>query len=271
MKVNYSKLLTTLASVFSIAGVSFLTTAPSGAREVLNPHPSIFKEATYNRSQRVQVNSQHSQTETLTETTKSKHHHKEQISQNTGGDKLNPRPSIFNEAPYNRGNRTTPTTTTPQVKPSTPETQVPTTETPDTQGKTLLALAESNSSFTMLTKAIKAAGLTEVLQGKDNLTVFAPTDAAFAELPQDAVQDLLKPENKEILVKLLTYHVVPGTVLSTDLKSGEVKSVEGGAINVKVDPKMGVNVNDAKVVQADIKASNGVIHVINKVIIPPDL
>ncbi len=135
----------------------------------------------------------------------------------------------------------------------------------------MLALAESNASFTTLTKALKAAGLTGALQGKDNLTIFAPTDAAFAKLPQDALQELLKPDNKEVLLKILTYHVVPGKVLSTDLKSGEVKSLEGGAINVKVDPATGVTVNDAKVTQADITGSNGVIHAIDQVILPPDL
>jgi uncharacterized surface protein with fasciclin (FAS1) repeats len=108
------------------------------------------------------------------------------------------------------------------------------------------------------------------LQGQNPLTVFAPTDAAFAKLPQDAVRDLLKPENKEILLKLLTYHVVNGTVLSTDLSSGEVQSLEGGAITVKVGSN-GVMVNDANVVQADIKGSNGVIHAIDQVILPPDL
>ncbi|MGH1397272.1 MAG: fasciclin domain-containing protein, partial [Trichormus sp.] len=157
-----------------------------------------------------------------------------------------------------------------------PETQIPTTEKPaagttDTQNKTLLALAESNGSFTVLTQAIKAAGLSDALQGKDNLTVFAPTDEAFKKLPQDALQELLKPENKEVLVKILTYHVVPGSVSSTDLKSGEVKSLEGGVINVKVDPQTGVTVNEAKVIQPDIKASNGIIHAINEVILPPDL
>jgi uncharacterized surface protein with fasciclin (FAS1) repeats len=169
---------------------------------------------------------------------------------------LNPRPSIFNEPPFNRGSRTTPTT------PTTPTTQ--------TQDKTLLALAESSPNFSTLIAALKAAGLTEALQGQDNLTVFAPTNEAFAKLPQDAVRDLLKPENKEILLKLLTYHVVSGRVLSTELSSGEVQSLEGGAISVTVSPN-GVMVNDANVVQADIKASNGVIHAIDQVILPPDL
>lgn len=81
----------------------------------------------------------------------------------------------------------------------------------------------------------------------------------------------MKPENKDILVKILSYHVVPGNVASTDLKSGEVKTVEGGPVNVQVDSAKGVTVNDAKVVQPDIKASNGVIHAIDKVILPPDL
>jgi uncharacterized surface protein with fasciclin (FAS1) repeats len=134
-----------------------------------------------------------------------------------------------------------------------------------------VALAASNDSFKTLTAALKAAGLTETLSGKGPFTIFAPTDAAFAALPQDALQELLKPENKDILVKILSYHVVPGNVASTDLKSGEVKTVEGGPVNVQVDSAKGVTVNDAKVVQPDIKASNGVIHAIDKVILPPDL
>lgn len=183
------------------------------------------------------------------------------------GTRLNPRPSIFNEPPYNRAPRSTPPDVpTPRV---TPPTTKPGAGTPS-QNKTLLALAESSPDFTTLTAALKAAGLTEALQGENKLTVFAPTDAAFAKLPQDAVKDLLKPENKEILVKLLTYHVVSGAVLSTDLSSGEVQSLEGGAITVKVDSN-GVMVNDANVVKADIKGSNGVIHAIDQVILPPDL
>jgi len=175
-----------------------------------------------------------------------------------GSGTLNPRPSIFDEFPYNRNRPTQPTT--PRVTP-------PTTQ---TQDKTLLALAESSPKFTTLIAALKAAGLTETLQGRDQLTVFAPTDEAFAKLPQDAVRDLLKPENKEILLKLLTYHVVSGRVLSTDLSSGEVKSLEGGAISVSVSSN-GVMVNDANVVEADIKGINGVIHAIDQVILPPDL
>ncbi|MDP5016946.1 fasciclin domain-containing protein [Anabaena sp. UHCC 0187] len=179
------------------------------------------------------------------------------------------RPSIFNEPPYNRGRK--PSETAPVSEPSQPETEVPTAPVSKPMQSTLVDLAKNNKSFTTLAKALEAAGLTETLQGAGPFTIFAPTDAAFAKLPADALKDLLKPENKEVLVKILTYHVVPGKVFSTDLKSGEVKSVEGGAIIVKVDPAKGVTVNDAKVTQADIEGSNGVIHAIDNVILPPDL
>jgi uncharacterized surface protein with fasciclin (FAS1) repeats len=280
MKVNHRGLVTNLASVVGVASFSLFITLPSQAKQVLNPNPTIFQESTYNRSQRIQVNPQSTSVENVIQITKDNSNNKKQIAQGSG--KVNPRPSIFNEPPYNRGSGATPTETptrTPRpITPSTtPPTEVPTTETPNTtpsptgnQSNNLLALVESNTSFSTLNKALKAAGLTETLQGKDNLTIFAPTDAAFAKLPPAALQELLKPENKEVLLKVLTYHVVAGSVLSTDLKSGEVKSVEGGAINVKVS-NQGVTVNDAKVLQADIKADNGVIHAIDTVIIPPDL
>jgi uncharacterized surface protein with fasciclin (FAS1) repeats len=187
----------------------------------------------------------------------------------------NPRPSIFNEAPYNRSKQ--PSETPPVTKPTESETEVPTVEptpttpvTETTETKNLVDLANANGSFKTLIKALTAAGLTETLQGAGPFTIFAPTDAAFAELPQDALRDLLKPENKEVLVKLLTYHVVPGKVLSTDLKSGEVKSLQGDPLTIKADQD-GVQINDAKVTQADIEGSNGVIHQINKVILPPSL
>lgn len=277
MKVNHSRLLTNLAGVAGIASFSLFVTLPSQAKQALNPNPTIFQEFPYNRTQPTQVNAQSTPVENVIQITKDNNNNKKQIAQGTG--RVNPRPSIFNEPPYNRSNRTTPTDTAPTPT-NTPATEVPTTETPNTTQPTtgttsnssnnLLALVESNNSFSTLNKALKAAGLTETLKGKDSLTIFAPNDAAFAKLPQDALQELLKPENKEVLLKVLTYHVVPGNVLSTDLKSGEVKSVEGGAINVKVS-NQGVTVNDSKVVQADIKADNGVIHAIDTVMLPPDL
>ncbi len=201
--------------------------------------------------------------------------------QQSGGGALNPRPSIFNEPPYNRSGGAAPT---PETSPSpTPETSpapapdattpAPTESSPgaSTGTENLVALAAANGSFKTLTAALKAADLTATLEGTGPFTVFAPTDQAFAALPQEALQELLKPENKALLVKILTYHVVPGKVTSTDLKSGAVKSVEGGSINIKVDSATGVSVNEAKVVQPDIQASNGVIHVIDKVILPPDI
>ncbi|AFY36016.1 fasciclin domain-containing protein [Calothrix sp. PCC 7507] len=289
MNVNYNQLLANLAGIVGITSAGLLITLPSEAKEAVNPHPSVFSEAPYSRSQRIESNTQNAPTEPVTEAAKGAIPSRNLVAQQTK-QKVNPRPSIFNEPPYNRGGSAAPTPTTPEVvpTPTTPETAprtprnvkpsttVPTDTKPaagttDNQGKNLVALTESNASFTTLAKALKAAGLTETLQGKDNFTIFAPTDAAFAKLPKDAVRDLLKPENKEVLVKLLTYHVVSGKVLSKDLKSGEVKSIEGGAINVKVDPAAGVTVNEAKVTQADIQGSNGVIHAIDQVILPPDL
>jgi uncharacterized surface protein with fasciclin (FAS1) repeats len=292
MKANYSQLLTNLAGIIGIAGCSFLITLPSGAKEATNPNPTIFSEAPYNRSQRIEINAQSTPAQLTQDAAKGTTSNRSVVAQKPTKRTLNPSPSIFNEPPYNRGGSTTggevapsPTTTpattptrpTPETPatPSAPSTTVPNQTQPagssNTQSKNLLALAESNASFSTLTKALKAAGLTETLQGKDNFTIFAPTDAAFSKLPQDAVRDLLLPENKEVLVKILTYHVVPGRVLSSDLKSGEVKSVEGGAINVKVDPATGVKVNEASVTQPDITGSNGVIHAIDQVILPPDL
>ncbi len=190
------------------------------------------------------------------------------------GDVRNPSPSIFNEPPYNRTRSTQPTPTSPDL-PSTPPSEGPTT---GTSSDNVVALAAANGSFKTLTAALKAAGLTETLSGPGPFTVFAPTDEAFAAfastLPPGGLEKLLAsddPQIKQILVKILTYHVVPGKVTSSDLQSGDVKTVEGGAITVKVGSPTDVMVNSAKVVQPDIQASNGVIHVINQVILPPDL
>lgn len=122
-------------------------------------------------------------------------------------------------------------------------------------------------NFKTLVAAVQAAGLVDTLKGEGPFTVFAPTDEAFAALPAGTVEDLLKPENKDKLVAVLTYHVVAGKVMSTDLKDDMMaKTVEGSEI--KIDLDNGVMVNDANVVTADIAADNGVIHVIDKVILP---
>jgi uncharacterized surface protein with fasciclin (FAS1) repeats len=140
---------------------------------------------------------------------------------------------------------------------------------PTAAGKDIVAIASGDAQFKTLTKALGSAGLVTTLQGKGPFTVFAPTDAAFAALPKGTVEDLLKPANKAKLTKILTYHVVPGSVVSTSLKSGDVKSVEGSSLKVAVSPGK-VTVGGANVVKADIKASNGVIHVIDKVLMPAD-
>nr|WP_050789474.1 fasciclin domain-containing protein [Roseibium aggregatum] len=128
--------------------------------------------------------------------------------------------------------------------------------------------AVNAGSFGTLVAAVQAAGLVDTLKGDGPFTVFAPTDEAFAALPAGTVDDLLKPENKEKLVAILTYHVVAGKVMSTDLSDGmTAKTVEGSEISVDLDN--GVMVNDANVVTADVAADNGVIHVIDKVIMPP--
>jgi uncharacterized surface protein with fasciclin (FAS1) repeats len=122
--------------------------------------------------------------------------------------------------------------------------------------------------FNTLVAAVKAAGLVDTLKGTGPFTVFAPTDEAFAKLPKGTVEDLLKPENKAKLTSILTYHVIPGKVMAADIKGkkSDVKTVQGTTVNV--DAMKDVMVNDAKVVTADVAASNGVIHIIDTVIMP---
>ncbi len=138
---------------------------------------------------------------------------------------------------------------------------------PAASSKTIVSIAAGNKNFTTLVKALKAADLVATLSGEGPFTVFAPTNAAFAKLPKATLANLLKPANKAQLVKVLTYHVVPGAVTSNMLKSGAVATVEGGNVNVKIKGK-NVMVNNAKVILADVKASNGVIHAIDTVLIP---
>lgn len=128
--------------------------------------------------------------------------------------------------------------------------------------------AVNAGSFGTLVAAVQAAGLVDTLKGDGPFTVFAPTDEAFAALPEGTVEMLLKPENKEKLVSILTYHVVPSKVMSGDIagKKAEVGTVEGS--KAMVDATDGVMIDGAKVVSADIEASNGVIHVIDQVIMP---
>ena len=131
----------------------------------------------------------------------------------------------------------------------------------------IVAVASKNGSFKTLVAALKAAGLVETLQGTGPFTVFAPTDEAFGKLPHGTVEDLLKPENKAKLVAILTYHVVAGKVMAADVKTMKAKTVNGQSLDVKVTDG-GVTVDKAKVVTTDVAASNGVIHVIDTVLLP---
>jgi uncharacterized surface protein with fasciclin (FAS1) repeats len=127
--------------------------------------------------------------------------------------------------------------------------------------------AVAAGSFDTLVAAVKAAGLVETLKGDGPFTVFAPTDDAFAALPEGTVESLLLPENKDMLVSILTYHVVAGKVMAADVASGEVPTVNGETATVAVSDS-GVMIEGANVVKTDIKTSNGVIHVIDAVILP---
>ena len=140
-------------------------------------------------------------------------------------------------------------------------------ETVATEVGDIVAVASATEGFSTLVAALTAGGLVETLQGAGPFTVFAPTDAAFAALPEGLLEKLLLPENKAVLVSILTYHVVPGMVMAADIKAGDVATVEGS--NVTLDTMSGVKVNDATVTTADVAASNGVIHVIDAVIVPP--
>jgi transforming growth factor-beta-induced protein len=133
--------------------------------------------------------------------------------------------------------------------------------------KDLVAVAVEAGSFKTLVAAVKAAGLVETLQGAGPFTIFAPTDAAFAKLPPGTVEDLLKPQNKAKLAGILTYHVVPGKVMAADVTTMKATTVNGQQLSIAVaDGK--VRVDDALVVKTDIPARNGVIHVIDSVILP---
>lgn len=134
---------------------------------------------------------------------------------------------------------------------------------------TIVDVAVGAGNFTTLVAAVTAAGLVETLSGTGPFTVFAPTDEAFAALPAGVLDALLLPENKAVLAKILTYHVVAGQVMAADVTDSDVATVEGQT--VKLSTAMGVTVNGANVVSADVAASNGVIHAIDAVILPPDV
>ncbi|MEC7753419.1 MAG: fasciclin domain-containing protein [Bacteroidota bacterium] len=139
------------------------------------------------------------------------------------------------------------------------------------QTKDIVDMAAGNENLSTLVAAVKAAGLVETLKGDGPFTVFAPTNEAFAALPDGTLEMLLKPENKDKLIAILTYHVVAAKVMSTDLSNGQkAKTVQGEQVSVMINNGR-VMISGAQVVVADVKASNGVVHVINKVILPPSM
>ncbi len=140
----------------------------------------------------------------------------------------------------------------------------------ETSGKTIVEVAVASDNFKTLVAAVKAAGLVETLSGEGPFTVFAPTDEAFAKLPKGTLEDLLKPENKAKLASILKYHVVSGKVMAKDVtKISEAKTVQGSSVKVEVNGGT-VKIDKAKVIKADIECSNGVIHVIDAVLIPTE-
>ena len=137
----------------------------------------------------------------------------------------------------------------------------------DTSDKTVVEIAAGNDDFSTLVAAVKAAGLAETLSGDGPFTVFAPTNEAFSKLPEGTVETLLKPENKEKLAAVLTYHVVAAKVMAADVKAGKVATVNGAEATITVKDGA-VMIDGAKVVTTDIVGKNGVIHVIDTVLMP---
>jgi uncharacterized surface protein with fasciclin (FAS1) repeats len=143
---------------------------------------------------------------------------------------------------------------------------------PGVRAADIVDVAAGNENFKTLVAAVKAADLVDTLKGTGPFTVFAPTDAAFAKLPKGTLETLLKPENKAKLAAILTYHVVPGKIMAADvmkLKSGTRVATANGSKLTVTHGAHGVHVNGARVVQTDISANNGVIHVIDTVLLPP--
>lgn len=135
---------------------------------------------------------------------------------------------------------------------------------------TIVDVASGSESFNTLVQAVQAAGLVDTLAGSGPYTVFAPTDEAFNQLPDGALEYLLQPENQDLLRQVLTYHVVPGEVTSSQISTGAIESLSGG-LAVRITDDNRVIVNNASVINADIETSNGVIHAVNRVLLPNTL
>ncbi|QDZ41445.1 fasciclin domain-containing protein [Euhalothece natronophila Z-M001] len=154
----------------------------------------------------------------------------------------------------------------PEMDAEEAEAEEPEMDVEEAEAKDLVTLAQNEEDFSTLVAAVETAGLVETLQGEGPFTVFAPTDEAFDALPEGVLEFLLEPENQDLLERILTYHVVEGNIMSTDLETGSIESLGGGiAINVSEE---GVKINNADVVQADVEASNGTVHIIDTVLAP---
>ncbi|MEL7011391.1 MAG: fasciclin domain-containing protein [Cyanobacteria bacterium J06648_1] len=158
---------------------------------------------------------------------------------------------------------------TGSAKPASEIEEMPTNKA-NTEAGNIVEVASGSETFSTLVTAVGAAELAETLSDPSaSYTVFAPTDEAFSELPDGALEYLLMPENQEVLQQVLTYHVLPTKVMSSDISDGEVESLNGGLITEVTDS--GVIINNASVISTDIKASNGIIHAVNRVLLPADL
>ncbi len=162
------------------------------------------------------------------------------------------------------------TMTKPTKKPSPKPTASPADTGTTTSGSTIVDLAVGSQQFTTLVAAVKAAGLVDTLAGPGPFTLFAPNDQAFEKIPKATRKKLLDPKNKAVLQKILKYHLLSSEVAAKDVKTGSVATVEGNKLRIVVD-KNGVKTNGATTIKTDIKASNGIIHTIDTVLIPADV
>lgn len=165
------------------------------------------------------------------------------------------------------------TAQTPTQTDQTAQQPAPTTEAPAATGEgNVVEVAASEQSLSTLANIIREAGLNDTLQQGGPYTIFAPSDQAFAQIPEATRQQLLQPENRETLRQILNYHVVPGELTADQLQSGQVETVAGQPVNVQVDQSANqVRVNEATVTRPNLQANNGVVHIVDRVILPPDV
>jgi uncharacterized surface protein with fasciclin (FAS1) repeats len=181
------------------------------------------------------------------------------------------KPSAAGTAETKKPAKKSPSSTSSPTPSASSESTTPSTSaTPTAKPKNIVELASASKQFTTLVAAVKAAKLAETLSGEGPFTLFAPNDKAFSKLPKGTIKKLLKPENKAALQKILKYHLLSSEVMAADVKSGSVATVEGETVKITVTGTQ-VKVNNANVIKTDIKATNGVVHTIDTVLMPPDV